>query len=70
MTKHQQAEAERIANELMKTHTALVTSGQPGLNPNAMQTFNLARAIYIFSATAEPEILSDLARKQRAHDAR
>jgi sensor histidine kinase regulating citrate/malate metabolism len=70
MTKHEQDEAERIADELMKTHTALVTSGQLGLQPHAMQTFKLARAIQIFSATAEPEKLSDLARKQRAHDAR
>ena len=70
MNKAELTEAERIADELMKTHTALVTSGQPGLNPHAMQTFNLARAIYIFSATAEPEILSDLARMQRQHDAR
>jgi hypothetical protein len=70
MNKAELTEAERIADELMKTHTALVTSGQPGLQPHAMQTFKLARAIHIFSATAEPEILSDLARRQRQHDAR
>ena len=70
MTKHERDEAERIADELMRTHNALVQSGQPGLNPSAMQTFKLARAIHIFSATAEPEILSDLARRQRQHDAR
>jgi hypothetical protein len=70
MNKAERDEAERIAEELMKTHTALVQSGQPGLNATAMQTFKLARAIHIFSATAEPEILSNLARKQREFDAR
>jgi hypothetical protein len=70
MNKAELTEAERIADELMKTHTALVQSGQPGLNPHAMQTFKLARAIHIFSATAEPEILSNLARRQSEFDAR
>lgn len=69
MNKTKLTEAERIADELIKTHTALVNSGQPGLHPLATDTYKLAKAIRLFSAKAEPEIVSDLVRAQRRHEA-
>lgn len=69
MNKAELLEAERIASELMTTHEGLVKSGQLGLQPDAMDTFRLARAIHIFFAKAEPEILSGIARAQRKIEA-
>jgi hypothetical protein len=69
MNKAELLEAERIAAELITTHEGLVKSGQPGLQPDAMETFRLARAIHLFSAKAEPEVLSGIARTQREIEA-
>jgi hypothetical protein len=69
MNKTELLEAERIAAELMTTHEGLVKSGQPGLQPEVMDTFRLARAIHIFQAKAEPEMLSRIARAQHRIEA-
>jgi hypothetical protein len=68
MNKNELNEANRIANELMDTHLALVNSGQPGLDPNAMDTIRLARAIKLFGAKTDPDT-SEIGRRQRQHEA-
>jgi hypothetical protein len=52
----------------METHLALVNSGQPGLDPHAMDTIRLARAIKLFQAKADPDT-SEIGRRQRQHEA-
>jgi hypothetical protein len=68
MNKNELNEAHRIADELMETHLALVNSGQPGLDPHAMDTIRLARAIKLFQAKADPD-KSEIGRRQRQHEA-
>ena len=68
MNKNELNEANRIADELMNTHLALVNSGQPGLDPNAMDTIRLARAIKLFGAKTDAD-KSEIGRRQRQHEA-
>jgi hypothetical protein len=70
MTKTEQTEAERIANELASAHGALIGCGQAGLNPNKLETLTLAKAVQVFRGTLEAETLSAFERAQRDHEAK
>ena len=58
MTKAEQQEAERIANELAKADAELRQTGQTGIDPQRMETMTLAKAVQLFSGTLEADLLN------------
>lgn len=69
MTKAENTQAERIANELEQAHRALVGCGQAGIDGDSIETWTLAKAVQMFEGTLEAETLTTFARKQRDFEA-
>lgn len=70
MTKAEQTEAQRIANELAKADAELRRTGQAGIDPSRLETMTLAKAVQLFSGTLEAEKLSPMELRQRQHEVR
>lgn len=68
MNKTTREEAERIADELMSVHQQFLKAGSEGLNPLSNDTYKLARALRIFEATADVEMLPASVQAQSKHD--
>ena len=69
MLKKERDEAERIAQQLLNTHKNLQSVGCPGLAPNKLETWILAKAVQIFQGKVTVDQLSPLERAKIAHEA-
>ena len=66
MTKTENQEAERIAGELERAHSALVGYGQEGIDGDSLATWTLAKAVQMFSGKLEVDPLNAEQRAIRA----
>ena len=66
MTKTENQEAERIAEELERAHRALVGCGQKGIGGDSLETWTLAKAVQMFSGRLEADPLNAEQRAIRA----
>ena len=66
MTKTENQESERIAEELERAHRALVGCGQEGIDGDSLETWTLAKAVQMFSGRLEADLLNAEQRAIRA----
>ena len=66
MTKTENEQAERIAGELEQAHRARVGCGQKGIDGDSIETWTLAKAVQMFEATLEADLLTAEQRAIRA----